>query len=1308
MKPSHIFSLRLLSAFAVLAASSLTSDAVLRHPGMTDTQALALGDLPQFESKAGSLGCSAAMLNSEWAVSAAHCISLADEQRVTLTYETGGVSNTVTGTAYRVQSGDGGYDDVMLIHLDTPITSAVAWVAPYDRFDEYEQLGWQVGRGTSGALGVNTTSDGKFRAMTQRIYSTLLGEASIIPQHIYYNFNNPEVTNPNEYATFYEGGTGPGDSGGPLYVYSRGRYFNASVVSGPQGGSYRNGRLSTHLPAIIARSNLEFAYPQQLVPRAVWVAEDLIATTADQATVVTWSDRLAGLTWSSSSDGGGGAPTLRTSLSPTGLAAVRFDGDDVMGLSSSENPIKGQTSFSIAMVVRSDVTGAGLEGDPFGSIGVLDASSGDNAWSLSFAHNGRYGLSIEDQEGSVKGIFRGGSDNASIADGDWHVIVATWDGSELSFDNAGDDRNMKLYVDQVDQVRTGQGAYHFNVARGAVSLLLGDSQTNALAGFSGDIAEIRLYTGELQMHEVDRLLVGLRERYLTAETPGVVFERPWAKHLSIPAGQSLQTRGFLTGGADSLTWSLESGPAPVTFTNVDSVHTEIIFEAVGTHVLRATVTDGINTGFEEIAVDVDVPGTTPSATTHVLDGNWISIDIGSLGTAGSHLEAAGVHTLTGAGQGVGIGEGATYDQGQFVWQGVAGDFDYVARLDSLTNVSGPTRAGLMVRGGEGPTDAAAFIGIAPDGTYYVLHRRDGGWYAELTNYSATGISLPAYLKLERRGNLLATYISADGIAYTELGTAAEVALPGVARVGMFATSGDSAATISAQFSALTLEQKSLAKATSISTLRQAQSGGFIELDPQLGDTDEPWLEVAVVAGESTPEFAPDYVGHRQYARALLSAGGDYRARLSVDDGNTLTYTERTIPTIFNLSYRFDTDADTQGWTSNNVDGLTASLGSLEGTANTNDPQLVRNGLSVDGNIYDKLEIRMSASVNTSVQVFWSTTTELGFVAARSATLNYNGSGAMQALELNPQNFDGWTGRTITGLRIDPIASPATSETFQVDSIVISDGNPQPLRPAYLFEAGGDFEGWSPSAIDSVYIIGGALHGTSSSNDPKLTRTAVNFQADDVESVLVKIRSTSAGVMDFFWTTTENSAFSATRKVGVSFTGSGSDQVIRIPLAGNTEWDGQSIVNLRLDPINVSGVDFAISAIVASDGDADSDSMPDVYELANSLEALDAADAEIDADLDGLSNLEEYIAGTDLNDPAARLRATGAYATGSPFAVNLSGVTGRLYSLKRKLSLTDLTWTSVDSEGPLSVDGLVTLEDGQLFDAAFYRVEVSLP
>ena len=76
-----------------------------------------------------------------------------------------------------------------MIKFDNPLPQAVSWVAPYDRFDEYEQLGWQVGRGTSGALGVNTTSDNQFRAMTQLLISSPLENsggqgASIIPQHI--------------------------------------------------------------------------------------------------------------------------------------------------------------------------------------------------------------------------------------------------------------------------------------------------------------------------------------------------------------------------------------------------------------------------------------------------------------------------------------------------------------------------------------------------------------------------------------------------------------------------------------------------------------------------------------------------------------------------------------------------------------------------------------------------------------------------------------------------------------------------------------------------------------------------------------------------------------------------------------------------------------------------------------------------------------------------------------------------------------------------------------------------------------------
>jgi hypothetical protein len=49
---------------------------------------------------------------------------------------------------------------------------------------------------------------------------------------------------------------------------------------------------------------------------------------------------------------------------------------------------------------------------------------------------------------------------------------------------------------------------------------------------------------------------------------------------------------------------------------------------------------------------------------------------------------------------------------------------------------------------------------------------------------------------------------------------------------------------------------------------------------------------------------------------------------------------------------------------------------------------------------------------------------------------------------------------------------------------------------------------------------------------------------------------------------------------------------------------------------------------ACDPDDDNDGMPDTYELAKSFDPRDPSDAELDADDDGLTNLEEFEAGTD--------------------------------------------------------------------------------
>ncbi|MFA0809556.1 dockerin type I repeat-containing protein [Microbulbifer epialgicus] len=51
-------------------------------------------------------------------------------------------------------------------------------------------------------------------------------------------------------------------------------------------------------------------------------------------------------------------------------------------------------------------------------------------------------------------------------------------------------------------------------------------------------------------------------------------------------------------------------------------------------------------------------------------------------------------------------------------------------------------------------------------------------------------------------------------------------------------------------------------------------------------------------------------------------------------------------------------------------------------------------------------------------------------------------------------------------------------------------------------------------------------------------------------------------------------------------------------------------------------------LMANSGDADNDCMPDAFELAHKLNPNSAADASLDSDGDGMSNLEEFARGTD--------------------------------------------------------------------------------
>jgi len=1304
--------------------------AVTRYEtNITDAESRAIADLPQFDSKArigggGSSG-SAALLSPEWAITASHVVSDQEGLSVTIYYKSQGIEYSKTGTTVAAYSGYGGLDDMMLVQLDTPITEPVSYLAPYNGFDEYDQMGWFIGAGRYGSATLPGEDlnplDGNHRGMTQRLYSVQAESAlgaggSVTQQLMYFLKEGDPTTSTDPRTTRYEAGPAPGDSGAPTYLYSRGRFYHASVHWGVFiGRGFYNTRTSTHLDSIQTESGLEFAYPKNLTPEAVWVAEDLASSLSNLSTVSSWADRLDTLTFSNATDGGTGAPVFVENGTPTGLASVRFDGNDALGLSALENPFAGETAMSIVMVVKPNAVGAGLEVNDFDTAGLLDATAGSpNGWSLSYAANGRIGWSLDDSLNSadpVESQFRGGVGNGSLNDGNWHVVVATWDGSEISSDNAGDDQNMKLFVDSINQSKRTQGPSYINVGRDAVALLLGDSQTNAQAGFNGEIAEVRLYSGELELHEVDRLLTALREQYVSG-TPGVVFERPWTDVIEVAAGQSLKLRGSLTGGANSVTWDAFAGPGAVTFSDINAVNTDVSFQTPGTYQLRATADNGVTTGSTDLWIDVYAAGAESSdATEYNVLGNWLDSRIGGSVSSATLSESGSQITLAAAADGLAVGIGETYDHGMLAWKGVAGDFDLVTRLDSLT-ATAASRAGIMVRGGTGPSDATAFIGLSSSGGIYWLTRQEGGYWGELTEQTSPTLSFPSYLKLERRGATLTAYTSADGVTYTPFGTSADVALPGVAKVGFFVTSGDSAATATAVFDQHSLKQVGYAQGSSIQIAANNSTDGYAEYDPVVSGSDESWIHLSQVSGPASLDYFKVNNDERQVFRALLPGPGAYRTRLFADDGNTMTFIDDEDCLDNNILFEFETDGNSEGWNPTNVTGFTVSGGVASGVTETDDPQLTQSGFLFDGSL-DQVVVRMKVDQSGSVpvQLFWSRDGGAGFVGTRVVSATYTGANAFQDVVFDLSGEGEWVGRRITALRLDPVNGVGTAgAAFEIDSIEISDGSaakPQTER-AYYFNNDGNFENWTPTKhLDGQYVLDGLLTASTTGIDPILVNDVRDFDSNTVESLIVRIKSTQSGDLQFFWSTTDTPTFAAARQVVASVNGDGNWQTLRLPLSGNAEWDGKTIASIRLDPINKNGADIEIDTVVLSDGDADDDGMPDLYEDANSLDLL-VDDSTSDHDSDGYSNGDEYVAGTAPNDASDRFTLTNQTHTGAAFQVVLPGKAGRVYSLGRKLNLTDPAWTPVDNEPVLGSDTSVMLEDTSSFDKAFYRVEVIIP
>ncbi len=125
-----------------------------------------------------------------------------------------------------------------------------------------------------------------------------------------------------------------------------------------------------------------------------------------------------------------------------------------------------------------------------------------------------------------------------------------------------------------------------------------------------------------------------------------------------------------------------------------------------------------------------------------------------------------------------------------------------------------------------------------------------------------------------------------------------------------------------------------------------------------------------------------------------------------------------------------------------------------------------------------------------------------------------------------------------------------------------------------------------------------------------------------------------------------------------------------------------------------------------DVDDDNDGMPDCWEISHGLNPTNSLDAGIDADGDGMTHYDEYVAGTDPFNPTSRLHITTLTISNSGY-IAFASSTNRRYSLLYKYNLTDAAWSCLCS----NIQGatpITTLSHTNLLDRGFYRIQVTLP
>ncbi|MEY4245602.1 MAG: hypothetical protein RLZZ245_3187, partial [Verrucomicrobiota bacterium] len=1240
-KPMH----RMIHRIAILSlglSGPLSAVMYNRDTGSAKSEELAA--LPPFTSRANIGGCTAVLIAPNVLLSASHCVNYAASGTLTATWN----GQSRSGAVFTKIGADH-----MVIVTGTPFENTVGkMTAPYSGSAENGKLAWKVGSGGNGVIGYGGTGpfyDGRFRAMSNRIEVNNVASPppAVTSDWLYYDFDGPptRLQSSSRPTTLYEGGTAPGDSGGPLYMFENGRWFVIGVTSGPDAGFYRDGRVRTDMAEIETTTSYVWARPTTPVLEMTWLAQDLTGSLADGAAVATWPRTGGADAWTSQTSlGAAGSASLVHAATPTGMAAVDFPGDARLALPASSNPISGKTAFTVAMVVRADAVGIGDETTWSGNTGLLDADETGvkNDWGLALSSTGKIGFGIGNSDATQY------SPGSSLANGQWRVVVATWDGAEVTGDAAGTDKNMSVYVDSVANVSRRQGAEFLNVERTGVSLTLGGSR-DAAKFFDGRVAEVRLYRGALDESSVASLMAELKNRHLIPEAR-IVLSQPATGRAAVYLNQGLVVDGVATG---SIGITQVSGPGTAAIESLSAFPAFLRFPSLGTYQFNITATNGSSSTSQPLRVEVVAAGSASGvsfAGDDIPVGTaWKLGNIGDATTAGSATLGATSGSLTGSG----MGFQEFSDSMRFAWKELIGNGMVTARVTGFAaNNGGKAYGGAMLRSSllrESPNVAATVIS---GGGLRFSRRSEAASYTEPTFHT---LSAPYWVRLKRIGNQFTGYRSEDGLNWVQQGTPTLIeSMPASARWGLAVTGHTNTSVSQVRFDNVSLVPlasqaapgnswvgadigaPTLAGSHSVSGSVYNLSGSgadifgvgdqFYDLsqlysgDAQLTarvvsqDRSDPWAKAGVMVRASTEANA---------ANALMAVtplnGMPFQVR-QVTAGETTAENVGTAGFIAPHWVRLVREGNVFTCY-RSTDGATwTQLGPSEVIADAPDrmyagvlvASINNNGNSVAS--FDNMSVVQDGEIPLVPILEFAAGQNPA--ASNSFTLTSTSSaGALRTWEQR-------SGPGTLTFRTQNTATPQTAFSkaglYEIRTTAAANGLTTFVDQAldlrldarWNFDTAGDLEGWLSANSTGLTVAGGTLAAVAGS-DPQISKSAAIYLSGSLaKHLLIRYRGSATGTAQLFWGSIAASGFAGARSSNFNYPTANAWTGLLFNPSASTAWDEQRITQLRFDPTGGTGSTYEIDWIALSDGDFDGDGLSDLEE------------GGADLDLDGLPNFED--------------------------------------------------------------------------------------